>query len=92
MGKLLIYFRYVFFVFSSDVHETRRHVHIKERGNKNKLCKFWLEPEIELEYNYGFHRKEIIAIEKLVKEYFNDIISQLFIFYSGKRVKLIIKK
>ena len=67
MGKLLIYLKYVFLVFSSDIHEKRKHVHVRDnKGHYTNLCKFWLEPKIEVEYNYGFSKKELNEIEKLI--------------------------
>lgn len=30
--------------------------------------KFWLEPDIALESNYGFNRKELRDIERLIRQ------------------------
>lgn len=50
MGKLLILANYVFLIYGSDIYEKRRHVHVtyNHRGFK-RACKFWLEPEIEID-------------------------------------------
>ncbi|MBL8017277.1 MAG: DUF4160 domain-containing protein, partial [Ignavibacteria bacterium] len=57
MGKLLIFAKYVFFVFSSDINEKRRHIHVRDKeGEMNRLCKFWIEPVVEVAYNYDFSR------------------------------------
>ena len=52
---------YRFFFFAGD-REEPRHVHV-ERDDKN--AKFWLNP-IRLQANWGFSRKEIGRIEKLL--------------------------
>lgn len=92
MGKLLIYLRYVFLVFSSDIKEKRRHVHVRDsKGKLTNLCKFWLEPKIEMEYNYGFSKTELNEIEKLIKENEKLLNKQLISFYKGQKVKAIRK-
>lgn len=91
MGKLLIFAKYVLFVFSSDINEKRRHVHVRDKeGKMNRLCKLWIEPIVELAYNYGFSRSEINEIRKLVSENKKIINSQLKLFYAGQKVKSII--
>ncbi|HDY87262.1 MAG TPA: DUF4160 domain-containing protein [bacterium] len=92
MGKLLILSKYVFLVFSADINEKRKHIHITDKkGNLEKLCKYWFEPEIVLEYNYGFNEKELNKIKKLIKDNFVTINDQLDKFFSGKPVKSIKK-
>ena len=62
MGKLLIVSKYIFLIYSADIFETRKHIHVtyNYRGFK-KSCKFWLEPEVRLdESNRGdFSDKEL---------------------------------
>ncbi len=58
---------YDFFFYSLE--ETRRHIHI-EKGDKE--AKFWLEPKIELAYNYGFNTKELKIIIQTLQEYERD--------------------
>ena len=90
MGKLIIFLRYVFFLFSSDINEKRKHIHVRDRkGRITNLCKFWLEPVVEMEYNHGFTAKEIIEIQKLVIENYDVILQQVTKFHSGKPVKAI---
>ena len=92
MGKLLIYLKYVFLVFSADMKEKRLNVHVRDsKGKLTNLCKFWIEPRIEIEYNYGFTQKELNEIEKLIRENKNILLGQLNLFYKGKRVKAIRK-
>ena len=90
MGKLIIFDKYIVFVFSSDIQEKRRHVTVRDKAGKiNKLCNFWLEPFIELEKNAGFTLKELNEIQKLVSENIDLIIKQLKNFYAGQKVKSI---
>lgn len=92
MGKLLIFLKYIVFVFSSDVKESRRHVHITDRKHDiERLCKFWIEPKIELHSNIGFTRSELNEIEKMLISNLDILNKQLDLFYSGKRVKSIHK-
>lgn len=91
MGKLLIFSKYVLFVFSSDINENREHIHVRDKKGKiNRLCKFWLQPEIELAYNHGFSRAEINEIKKLISSNIDLVKVQLRSFYAGKKVKSII--
>ena len=92
MGKLLIFLKYVFFIFSSDINESRRHIHITDKKSDiERICKFWIEPVIELEYNIGFSKKEIKEIEKILLSNISIVNSQLNLFYTHKRVKAINK-
>jgi hypothetical protein len=92
MGKLLILAKYIFLIYGSDIHETRRHIHITHarRGYK-KSCKFWLEPEIQIDENKKgeFTQKELREIEKLIYEHKELLLQQLKEFYKGKPVTAI---
>jgi hypothetical protein len=92
MGKLLLIFKYVFFVFSADIYENRRHIHITDAsGIKDRLCKFWLEPKIELVYNYGFKERELTQIRKCMVENKVLLNVQLDKFYKGEKITIIKK-
>lgn len=58
---------YDFFFYSME--EERLHIHV-EKGEKE--AKIWLEPSIEVAYNYGFSSKEIKVLLQIVKEHEND--------------------
>ena len=92
MGKLLILAKYIFLIYGSDIHETRRHIHITHarRGYK-KSCKFWLEPDIQVDENKKgeFSNKEVREIEKLIHEHRELLLQQLEEFYKGKQVTAI---
>ena len=92
MGKLLILSKFIFLIYSSDIYEKRMHIHVTyaSRGYK-KACKFWLEPEIELDENKkgDFTEVELNEIEKLVHEHKKKIMEQFELFYNNKQVKTI---
>ncbi|MBZ0203604.1 MAG: DUF4160 domain-containing protein [Ignavibacteria bacterium] len=90
MGKLVIFAKYVLFVFSSDINEKRKHVHVRDKSGKiARLCKFWIKPNLEIAYNYGFNETEINEIKKLISNNLELINKQLDKFYAGKKVKSI---
>jgi len=94
MGKLLIISKYIFLIYSVDIYETRKHIHVtyNYRGFK-RSCKFWLEPDISLDENNraDFSNQELREIEILIKEHKNSLMSQLDLFYKGENVKAIRK-
>lgn len=94
MGKILILFKYVFLIYSVDVLELRKHIHVTHNvSGYKKSCKFWLEPEVELDENKkgDFTNVELREIEKLVIENKGILLRQLDFFYAGKQVKSIRK-
>ncbi len=94
MGKLLILAKYIFLIYGSDIYENRKHVHVthNRRGYK-KACKFWLEPEVELDLNKkgDFNSIELVEIRKLILENKDTLFAQLNIFYSRQPLKAIRK-
>jgi hypothetical protein len=94
MGKLLILAKYIFLVYSVDIDEFRKHIHITHNvAGYKKSCKFWLEPEIELDQNKkgNFTDIELNEIEKLIIENKNILLRQLELFYNGNTIKAIRK-
>ena len=63
--------KYIFLIYSTDIHEPRKHIHVTyaHRGYK-RACKFWLEPNIELDEKKkgDFSNVEHNEIEKLIHE------------------------
>ena len=94
MGKLLILLKYVISVFSVDINEKRKHVHVvsKKKG-KVRTAKFWLEPSIEVDEKKkgDFNKTEINEIIRLIEVNKEVIKSQLDKFYQGKTIKAIRK-
>ena len=94
MGKILVLLRYIFLIYSVDITETRRHIHVTHNvAGYKKSCKFWLEPETMLDENKkgDFTETELKEIRKLIEENKKLILQQLELFYQGKLVKSIKK-
>jgi len=56
--------RYQFLFFSNEGREPA-HIHVKAAGDE---AKFWLVP-VQLCADYGFNRREVTEIERLVREH-----------------------
>lgn len=94
MGKLLILAKYIFLIYSVDIYETRKHVHVTYNvAGRKRSCKFWLEPEIDLDLNKrgNFTDIELNEIKKLIFENKETLLSQLELFYDGVSEKAIRK-
>lgn len=92
MPKLLIVRNFIFLLFSVDVNEKRKHIHVEMRkGHKRKLAKFWLEPKIELFDKGNLKDKELKEAEKIIQENYEILISQINKFFSGKKLTIIKK-
>ena len=59
---------YRFFFFSRE--ENRMHIHVYSADGE---AKFWLEPVIALENNYGFNIKQLREIQKIIEEHKDEI-------------------
>lgn len=92
MPKILIWKNIVFLIFSVDIRESRRHIHVvKKSVNKFYPAKFWLEPTIEIAEKGDFTNKEINKIHDLIVNFETDLHNQLTLFYKGEPVKAIKK-
>ena len=92
MGKILILLKYVFLVYSADINELRKHIHVTNNvAGYKKSCKFWLEPKVELDENKKgvFSEIELREIKKLIENNKEIILQQLNLFYKGDAVKSI---
>ena len=93
MPKLLIVKVFVFLLFSKDIYEGRRHVHILSKKKRiRSVAKFWIEPDIELVHPGNFNKKELNEIMQLIDKNLGIINKQIDNFLGGKKVKLIIIK
>jgi hypothetical protein len=94
MGKLLIVSKYIFLIYSTDIYETRKHIHVtyNYRGFK-RSCKFWIEPGIVIDESKrgDFTDRELNEIETLIYENKEILINQLILFYNKYPVKAIRK-
>lgn len=92
MPKLLIIKKYVFLLFSSDIFEKRKHIHVEIRkGKRRRSAKFWLEPEIELVKRGNLTNAEINAAKKLIKQHFKLLNNQIDKFSKKEKIKIIKK-
>ncbi len=57
-------------VFFFSREETRMHVHVQSAEGE---AKFWMEPQIELEANFGLPARQIGRIQKLLEERQDEI-------------------
>lgn len=55
---------YRVYFYSYDCVEPR-HMHV---DRENMSAKFWLDPDVSLVANYGFKRKELRDIERILRE------------------------
>jgi hypothetical protein len=56
---------YRFYFYSYDCIEPR-HMHV---DRESRSAKFWLDPDVSLEANFGFDRRELRDIERLMREH-----------------------
>ena len=64
MPTILLINGYRFYFFSNENNEPM-HIHVEKAGGSGKL---WLEP-FEIEYFYGFTKKQQKQVKKIAKEY-----------------------
>ena len=55
---------YRFYFYSYDCGEPR-HMHV---DREKWSAKFWLDPDVTLEENHGYNRKELRGIERILRE------------------------
>ncbi|CAN5431480.1 hypothetical protein BH09BAC4_BH09BAC4_35010 [soil metagenome] len=71
MPKLLIYRAiWIFTIFGTDIFENSKHIHVGRKGTE-KLCKIWLEPDVELSKPGELstsEQREVLQITELYKE------------------------
>ncbi len=66
MPKVFSWRGHRFHFFSNEGDPTEPcHIHIQKDNNR---AKFWIEPYISLEYNYGFTGKELNGFRKKIEE------------------------
>lgn len=73
VGPYRIYF------YSHDCDEPR-HVHVDREG---RSAKFWLDPDVALEENCGFSRKELRDIERILRDNLEVLRNEWDAFCSG---------
>jgi len=64
MPTALLIGPYRFYFYSYDCGEPR-HMHV---DREKMSAKFWLDPDVSLADNYGFSRKELRDIERIMRD------------------------
>ena len=66
MPKVFSWRGYRFHFFSNEGDPLKPcHIHVQKGNNR---AKFWLDPYISLEYNYGYTSKELNRFHKIIEE------------------------
>ncbi|MBN2319080.1 MAG: DUF4160 domain-containing protein [Acidobacteria bacterium] len=60
---------YRFYFFSRE--ELRIHIHVRDA---NGQAKFWIEPEVVLEKNYGLKETSLAEIQSIIKQRKQEIV------------------
>jgi len=83
---------WIFLFWDTDVYENRAHVHVgKKIGRKAtiKLCKIWLEPNVEMAVQGELSNSQIKQVIELTQAYREQLLEQWKIFKKGGNVKMI---
>lgn len=92
MPKVLIYATarviWTFLFYGTDFNENRAHVHVGKAGNE-KLCKIWLEPEVEVADKGELTDKQIAQVTYIVKKYHVEFLEQWKRFLNGDKIRII---
>ena len=92
MPKILLYISakiiWNFLFYNTDFYENRAHVHVGKRGME-KLCKIWLEPNIEVEKQGDMTDAQVREVLKIATDYRKQLLHQWKQFKSGKTIRII---
>jgi len=83
---------WLFLFWNTDVNENRAHVHAgKKVGRKatTKLCKIWLEPDVEMAVQGELTNAQIKQVIELATTYKEQLMKQWEKFKKGENVKII---
>ena len=92
MPKILIYITakviWQFLFWNTVYYENRAHVHVGKR-NTERLCKIWLEPEVELASKGDLTDVQVKQVMSIAIEYREKMIKQWMLFKQGKTIRII---
>lgn len=92
MPKVLLYITFkitwIFLFWNTDFNENRAHVHVGKKGTE-RLCKIWLEPDIEVADSGDLSTKQIQQIKEIAEQQKNTLLKQWNQFKKGKSIKII---
>lgn len=96
MPKILEYIikgvSWIFLFWDTDVNENRAHVHVGRKVGKKatiKLCKIWLEPDVEVAVQGDLTDAQIRQVLELTEKYKLQLLQQWDTFKQGEKVKII---
>lgn len=73
-------YRIYFYTYDCDEPRHMRHMHI---DRERRSAKFWLDPNMALEENHGYSRKELRGIEHILRDNLEVLRNKWVTFYSG---------
>lgn len=92
MPKILLYITarviWQFLFWNTDYNENRAHVHVGKRHTE-RLCKIWLEPEVEIADNGDLTEAQVKEVHKIAIEYKESLLRQWKFFKEGKTIRMI---
>jgi hypothetical protein len=89
MPKILIFKDiWIFVIYGADMFENRIHVHVGKKATF-KLCKIWLEPEVEISNGGELSQKQQKEVLEIAKSYKNELIQQWKDYIKGQNIKVI---
>ncbi len=83
---------WIFLFWDTDVNENRAHVHVGRKVGKKasaKLCKIWLEPEVDMAVQGDLTDLQVKQVLDLAKIYREQLLQQWAIFKRGEKVRII---
>ena len=92
MPKILLYITakviWQFLFWNTDYHENRAHVHVGKRSTE-RLCKIWLEPNVELAEKGDLTDAQAKEVVEIAKQYCAKLLSQWNHFKQGETIRII---
>jgi len=83
---------WIFLFWNTDVNENRAHVHVGRKVGKKatfKLCKIWLEPDIEIAVQGDLTDNQLKEVLMLARSFQDRLLEQWKTFKKGEKVKII---
>lgn len=92
MPKVLLYITakviWNFLFYNTDFHEKRTHIHVGKRDTE-KLCKIWLEPDIEVAVQGDLTHAQVKEVMDIAREYRVKLLKQWELFKNGQTIRMI---
>ena len=82
----------IFLFWNTDANENRAHVHVGRKVGKKaslKLCKIWLEPEVEVADQGDLTDAQVKQVLELATTHREQLMKQWGTFKKGEKVRII---